>query len=63
MFDIKKLIAGAASGFLAAFVVDINAWSKSKEPFDWQLAVKRWVAGAIAGASGAFGVNGLESMF
>lgn len=55
----KKLIAGAISGFLAAAVVDVQAWSKSKEPFDWGLALKRWVAGAISGATGAFGVDAL----
>ena len=55
----KKLIAGAVSGVLAALVVDINAWSKTQEPFNWGLAVKRWVSGAITGATGAFGVQAI----
>ncbi|ARU40194.1 hypothetical protein CCB80_03190 [Armatimonadetes bacterium Uphvl-Ar1] len=50
----KTIIAGAVGGFLAALAVDVNAWSKSNDPFDWGLAVKRWVAGAIAGATGGF---------
>lgn len=55
----KKLIAGTVSGFLAAFVVDIHAWSRSSDAFDWGLAVKRWVSGAVSGAVAAFGVQGL----
>lgn len=60
--DIKKVIAGAVSGAVAAFVVDINAWSRTtdedgnKEPFSWKLAAKRWVAGAVSGAAAAIGV-------
>ena len=59
MFDIKKIIAGALSGFVAAAVVDIHAWSKTSERFDWALAVKRWVAGAVSGASAAIGIGSL----
>lgn len=55
----KKLIAGAVSGFLAAFLVDIQIWAKADAPFDWKKASKRWVAGAVAGATGAFGVDAL----
>lgn len=51
----RNLIAGAVSGFLAAFVVDLNAWSKTSGAFDWLLAFKRWVAGAVAGATAALG--------
>jgi len=49
---LKAMIAGAVGGFLAAVVVDVNAWSKSKDPFDWGLALKRWLAGLLAGAIG-----------
>lgn len=55
----KKLVAGAVSGFLAAFVVDINAWSKSDQEFNWGLAVKRWIAGAVSGATAALGMSGI----
>lgn len=55
----KKLISGAVSGFIAAFLVDLNAWSKSDGAFDWGLAIKRWLAGAISGAVGAFGMGEL----
>ena len=57
--DIKKILAGAASGFLAAFVVDLHAWSASKEKFDVPLAMKRWVAGAVSGAAAGAGIGGL----
>lgn len=35
--DVKKLVAGAVSGFVAALVVDVMAWSKvpGNQPFDW----------------------------
>ena len=55
----KKLVAGALSGLLAAVVVDVNAWSKASGAFDWGLALKRWVAGAVSGATAALGVGGL----
>ena len=53
--DTKKIIAGAISGFMAAFIVDIHAWEKS-DKFAWGLAAKRWFAGAVTGAMGALGV-------
>lgn len=59
MFDLKKIFAGAVSGLVAAVVVDVHAWSKAPkgEAFDWALAVKRWVAGAISGATAALGIG------
>lgn len=59
--NFKVIIAGAVSGFVSAFVIDLNAWCKStpkgKEnaKFDWALAFKRWVAGAMSGAATAAG--------
>lgn len=58
--NIKLIIAGALGGFLAAVAVDINAWAKTNEPFDWGLAARRWIAGAISGAAGAVGLGALE---
>ena len=51
----KALIAGAVSGFVSAALIDLNAWSKSDGPFSLKLAFKRWVAGAISGATAAAG--------
>ncbi len=59
MFDFKKIIAGAVAGAVAALVVDINAWSKTEKPFNWTLAVKRWVSGAVSGATAALGLSAL----
>ena len=53
--EIKKIVAGALSGALAAVVIDVNAWSKSDAPFDLKLAFKRWIAGAISGIVVALG--------
>jgi len=63
--DLKKIIAGAVSGFVAAFLVDLNSWSKStpdgkpNAPFDFVLAFKRWLSGAASGAAAAWGIQGL----
>lgn len=62
----KNIIGGAVGGFIAAFLIDLNAWSKStdaegdKPSFSWKLAIKRWVAGAVSGALGASGVGVLD---
>lgn len=57
--DWKQVVSGAVSGFLAAFVVDLQAWSRvrSEESFSWSLAAKRWVAGAVSGATAGFGMG------
>lgn len=52
----KTILAGALGGFIAALAVDLNAWSKSEEPFDWGLAFRRWLAGAVAGISAGSGM-------
>lgn len=57
--NIKMILGGAAAGFLAALAVDINAWAKSEKPFDWGLAVKRWIAGAVTGAAAGAGAGAL----
>lgn len=51
----KAIIAGAVSGFVSAAIIDVNAWSKQEGPFNWVLAFKRWIAGAISGATAAAG--------
>jgi hypothetical protein len=58
---LKKSIAGALSGFVSAFLVDLNAWLKSGEEtkFDVLLALKRWIAGAVSGALTGLGIGGL----
>ena len=57
--ELKKIVAGAVSGLVAALVVDVNAWSKTDEKFDWLLAFKRWVAGAVTGALATLGVTSI----
>lgn len=59
-FNLKGIVYGVGNGFLTAFLVDFNAWSKAKakdgDPgFDWKLAFKRWVAGAVTGLTTAIG--------
>lgn len=62
----KNIIGGAVGGFIAAFVIDLNAWSKSTDSdgeqtkFSWKLAIKRWVAGAVSGALGASGIGAFD---
>ncbi len=40
---LKRMIVGAISGFVSAFLVDLNAWLKSGEDtkFDYVLAIKK----------------------
>jgi hypothetical protein len=58
---LKRMIVGAVSGFVSAFLVDLNAWLKSGEDtkFDYVLAIKRWVAGAVSGLATSLGLGGL----
>ena len=57
----KKIIAGALSGFVSAFLVDLNAWKSNEamEHFNWALAIKRWLAGAVSGALTGLGLGQL----
>jgi hypothetical protein len=58
---LKKIIAGALSGFVSAFLVDLNAWKSNEamEHFNWALAIKRWLAGAVSGALTGLGMGQL----
>ena len=55
---LNQLIRGAVGGLVGAAVIDINAWSKTNEPFDWGLAVKRWLAGAVTGLASSIAMSG-----
>jgi H+/Cl- antiporter ClcA len=58
---LKKIIAGALSGFVSAFLVDLNAWKSNEamEHFNYALAIKRWLAGAVSGALTGLGMGQL----
>jgi hypothetical protein len=37
---------------------DLQKWNESVGfGFDWKIAVKRWIKGAVTGAAGALGVS------
>lgn len=57
--ELNKIIAGAVSGLLAAVLVDVDAWRSHKgpDPFNWGLAFKRWLVGAISGALAGAGIQ------
>lgn len=60
MFDQKKIIAGAISGFIAAIIVDLDAWRAMDDgPYDFKVAGRRLIVGVITGALGAIGLGGL----
>ena len=53
---VKNVIAGAFSGLLSAMMVDLDKWKTSVDAqFDFKLAAKRWLAGAVSGAAAALG--------
>jgi H+/Cl- antiporter ClcA len=58
---VKKIVAGALSGFVSAFLVDLNAWKSNEamEHFNYALAIKRWLAGAVSGALTGLGFGQL----
>lgn len=53
---VKNIIVGAFSGLLSAIMVDLDKWKTSVDAqFDFKLAAKRWLAGAVSGAAAALG--------
>lgn len=53
----RSILVGAVSGFVAAALVDLHAWSDGAGAFEWGLALKRWITGAISGAVTAAGLT------
>ena len=45
-----KILAGVVSGLMTGVVHDLGAWAKTPGRYDWNLAIRRWVRGAIYGA-------------
>ena len=57
---VKKIVAGAVSGFVSAVLVDLDKWKQSAlDVFDWKLAIKRYFMGAVTGAAAAAGFGNL----
>ena len=57
---VKKIVVGAVGGFLSAVVVDFGKWKATPDlKFNWVLAIKNWIAGAITGALAGLGVQQL----
>lgn len=62
----NKYVAGALAGFIAAAVVDINAfrtWKSVDEAlaYNWRVASWRWLQGAISGVLMAAGIAASEA--
>lgn len=57
----KPILGGALTGFVSAFLIDLDAWKMAPKDskFDWSLAVKRWLAGAISGALAGAGLGSI----
>ena len=56
-----KTAAGAVSGLVAAFLVDLHAWAHGSGAYDWAKASKRWIAGGVSGALAAIGYGGMTA--
>ncbi|MBX3095668.1 MAG: hypothetical protein KF812_02280 [Fimbriimonadaceae bacterium] len=54
----KIILVGAASGLLAAALTDVQAWAATEGNFNWAIALKRWLFGALSGAAASFGIPG-----
>jgi len=60
--NIRMIIAGALSGLLAAILVDLDAWKRGafdEQPFDWRVAIRRYVYGVISGVAAGLGIGGV----
>jgi hypothetical protein len=56
--DAKKIGIAALGGFLSAVVVDLGKWKQTPDlKYDWLLALKNWLAGAVTGAVAGMGVG------
>lgn len=56
----NTIVQGAITGFLAAAVVDFNAfrsWKNIEEAvhYEWSIAIWRWFQGAVSGAVASAG--------
>jgi hypothetical protein len=54
--NFKKIATAAMGGLIAAVAVDYHAFKQNPDfKFDFTLAFKRWVMGAVAGAIAGVG--------
>lgn len=61
IFNITAIIIGALGGLAAAITVDYEAWkSHPNTSFNWMLAIRRWLTGAVLGAAAAVGFTNVS---
>lgn len=55
----NQILANALSGFLAAVLVDVNAWKADPNgaSFDFRVAIPRWLMGALSGLTVGYGTQ------
>lgn len=59
-FFTNPIVQGALTGFLAAFIVDLEVWkSWGDVAFNFRTASFRWVVGLVSGALAAAGFGQL----
>lgn len=58
---IKKVAVSALAGFISALMIDLDKWkhADANAKFDWALALKRWLMGALGGVLTALGLQGV----
>jgi len=55
----QRIVQGAITGLIGAIVTDIDAYRKNVAgaPFDLNLALVRWITGALLGAAAGAGIS------
>lgn len=55
-----QILKFAVLAGVVSFLQDLHSWSKSNEPYEWKLALRRVLTATTGAILGAMGVSALE---